>query len=405
MADHSLLRDPARFSAALYEKLGSISPAVRELELYEFRYCLDNLSPSAGWDSVYVPGCAEIESLIRQKDFFASIQLKPERDGQPVMDEQIVWLSQTLLTGLVSGQYPAEWIRRLFYFDPRGFFFLPRTDYFPAEIRAHFGGGPTVQFQPTQSRFDTALEIGYREFKEANRAIDQAFLDVTRAIIAAKGAPLLLCMVGPSAAGKTEISERLRAALTQSGRSVGAIEMDHFFKDRDYRDGREVGLDSIHYDLFKACLADLLAGRKALSPRYDFLRGTSSHDQDGRLRDGCRMFEIAPADILVLEGNFPFHIPEIAPLVGLKIVYLTDDPIRLKRKWKRDVDFRKKYHPVYLCNRFFRIQFSRAADVYLPMLAICDMAVDTTSAALWLTPEIRSGLDVDTFLSGSPSRS
>ncbi len=402
MADLELLRSPEAFSAALHEQMGAISPAVRDLELYEFRYCLDNLAPAAGWDSVYIPGCAEIETLIRQKEFYAAIQIKPERDGQPVLDDQIVWLSQALFVGLIRGGYPAEWIQRLFYFDPRGFFFLPRTEYFPQSIREHFGGGPAVQFPPTQTRFESALEIGYKEFKEANLAVDQAFLAVVRAIIADRGAPLLLCVVGPSAAGKTEISERLRAALTREGKSVGAIEMDHFLKDRDFRDGRRFGLESIHGHLFEECLANLLGGRKAFSPRYDFLRGTSSHDPEGRLRNGCRMVEIDPADILVLEGNFPFHIPEIAQLVGLKMVYLTDDPIRLKRKWKRDIDFRKKYLPVHLCNRFFRIQFLRASEVYLPMLAIADMAVDTTAAALWLTPEIRSGLDLDKVLRSFP---
>lgn len=402
MADLRLLRDPEAFSEALYQPMGSICPALRDFELYEFRYCLDNLFPADGWDTVNVPACAEIEALIRQEDFYAGIQLKPERGGQPVLDERIVRLSQALFVGLVKGDYPVEWIRRLFYFDPRGFFFLPRSEYFPEWIRDHFGGVPAAQFAPTQTRFESSLEIGYKEFKEANLAIDQAFLKVTQAIIAARGTPLLLCMVGPSAAGKTEISERLRAALTREGKSVGAIEMDHFFKDRDFRDGRRLGIESIHFGIFKECLANLLAGKIALSPRYDFLRGTSSHDPEGRLREGCRLIEIPPADILVLEGNFPFHIAEIAPLIDLKIVYLTDDPIRLKRKWKRDIDFRKKYTPVYLCNRFFRIQRLRAAEVYLPMLAIADVAVDTTAAALWLTPEVRSSLDMERILAGVP---
>jgi uridine kinase len=397
----SLLQDPERFSAALYQTMGQLCPALGELELYEFRYCLDNLTPPGGWDSVAVPGCAEVEALIRQKEFYAAVQLQPEHDGQPVLDERIVWLSQALFAGLIVGQYPVEWIQRLFYFDPRGFFFLPRTEYFPDPIRARFGGSPAIQFPPTHSRFATALEIGYREFKEANLEVDRAFLRVTQAIIGLQGAPMLLCMVGPSAAGKTEISERLRAALNEAGYSVGAIEMDHFFKDRDYRDGRKLGLDSIHFDLFRACLADLLAGKKGLSPRYDFRRGTSSHDLEGRLRDGSRQLEIAPADILILEGNFPFHLPEIAPLIDLKIVYLTDDPIRLKRKWKRDIDCRKKYQPVFLCNRFFRIQSQRAAEVYLPMLAICDLAVDTSAAAIWLAPEIGSRLNMEQILAGA----
>jgi uridine kinase len=97
---------------------------------------------------------------------------------------------------------------------------------------------------------------------------------------------------------------------------------------------------------------------------------------------------VEPADIIFLEGNFPFQIQEISELIGLKIVYLTDDPIRLKRKWKRDIDYRKSYDPAHFRNRFFSTQFLRAEDVYRPQIEKCDIVADTTSAALWLTPEM-----------------
>ncbi len=70
------------------------------------------------------------------------------------------------------------------------------------------------------------------------------------------------------------------------------------------------------------------------------------------------------------------------------MVYLTDDPVRIKRKWKRDIDYRKKYDPSYLRNRFFKDQFIMAQIAYLPQMEVCDMTVDTTGAALWVTPEI-----------------
>ena len=67
------------------------------------------------------------------------------------------------------------------------------------------------------------------------------------------------------------------------------------------------------------------------------------------------------------------------------MVYLTDDPVRLKRKWKRDIDYRKKYEPTYFRNRYFKDQFIMAEIAYRPQLAMCDLAVDTTGAALWAT--------------------
>ena len=56
---------------------------------------------------------------------------------------------------------------------------------------------------------------------------------------------------------------------------------------------------------------------------------TSSHDLDGNLKAGGMPIEIEPADIIFIEGNFPFLLEEIVHLIGIKVVYLTDDPIRL----------------------------------------------------------------------------
>jgi uridine kinase len=78
----------------------------------------------------------------------------------------------------------------------------------------------------------------------------------------------------------------------------------------------------------------------------------------------------------------------VAEHVGIKVVYLTDDPVRLKRKWRRDIDYRKKYDPYYLRNRYFKEQPPMAVKNYQPQLLRCDIFVDTTGAALWVTPQI-----------------
>jgi uridine kinase len=120
---------------------------------------------------------------------------------------------------------------------------------------------------------------------------------------------------------------------------------------------------------------------------------TSSHDLNGNLKPGGIPIEIEPADIVFIEGNFPFLLKELVPLIGVKVVYLTDDPIRLKRKWKRDIDYRKKYEPTYFRNRFFKDQYIMAQIAYIQQMKVCDMVVDTTGAALWTTPEIKKMLE------------
>ena len=388
MSKPLILSDPSAFSQALFELLTQLNTGIAELELYEFRYALDNLTPAEGWVAVQVKKIELLEQQINQPTFFKSIELKPIQDKRIVLDAHIVRLNQQLFTGMVSGEYPLDWVREHFYFDIRAFSFFVRTQYFTPQIIERFGGQPLIQFSPRQKELESLQDIGYPEFRQANREIDRAFLDLMLKLVGMNGAPLLLTIVGPSCAGKSEITARLQEALRSAGHDAVAVEMDNFFKDRSYRDNQPMDTQVIHFDLFKKAITDLLQGRAAAIPRYDFVLATSSHDLESSLRPGQTMLEIRPADIILLEGNFPFHIPEIAPLIDIKVIYLTDDPARLKRKWRRDVDYRKKYDPAYLCNRYFKTQRLRADEIYQPMLAVCDLAVDTTSAALWAATEI-----------------
>ena len=392
MSASNTVYSPDVFSEILYEKMKRINTGLDELELYEFRYALDNLFPeNGGWASVELDEQEEIEERINRSDFYASIRLKPRVDDRIVLDEAIVRLTTMLFVGLVTGEYSEEWVRAHFYFDIRGFYFLHRTVYFTDNVLAHLGGKPFKSFEQRQKRFERCQAVGYKEFKEANAEVDQAFIESVKTLIAAKGTPILLAIAGPTAAGKTEIVARLRGAFEQASQQVSSIEMDNFLTDRDYREAQGIhtlGKAAIHLALFKQSLEDISQGQKITIPRYDFVYATSSHDLDGNLKAGCAPLEIEPADIVFIEGNFPFLLEEVVHLIGIKVVYLTDDAIRLKRKWKRDIDYRRKYEPTYFRNRFFKDQFLMAQKCYRPQMEVCDMVVDTTGAAIWATPEI-----------------
>jgi uridine kinase len=332
----------------------------------------------------------EIEERVNDAAFYSGMQIKGRRGDQIVLDERIVHLTGMLFAGLVTGKYAEDWVNEHFYFDIRGFYFLHRTRYFTDRALAHLGGRPFKAFAQKQQRFERSQDVGYKEFKEANTEVDALFIESVLKLIAVKGTPIVIAIAGPTAAGKTEIVARLRQALAQAGKQVTSIEMDNFLTDRDYREEKGIhtlGKQAIHLPLFKQGLDDLVHGGRIAIPRYDFVYATSSHDLDGRLKPGCAPIEIEPADIIFIEGNFPFLIEEIAHLIGIKVVYLTDDAVRLKRKWKRDIDYRKKYEPTYFRNRYFKDQFLMAQQCYIPQMEICDIVVDTTGAALWTTPE------------------
>jgi len=390
MSISDTLSSPEAFSELLFDKMKCLNPAIADMEPYEFRYALNNLAPEKGWDSVKLDTADEIEHRISRREFYAGIQIKPRVDDRIVLDENIVRLTTMLFVGLVTGEYDEAWVKAHFFFDVRSFFFLHRTTYFTDKIRAHFGGKPFRQFEQKQKGFERLQDVGYKAFQEANAEVDQLFIESVMKLIAARGTPILLAIAGPTAAGKTEIVERLRVTFEQAGQQVTSIEMDNFLTDRDYREEKGIftlGKQALHFELFEQSLEDITHGKKISIPRYDFIFATSSHDLNGNLKPGGVPIEIEPADIIFIEGNFPFLFEEVVHLIGLKVVYLTDDPVRLKRKWKRDIDYRKKYEPTYFRNRFFKDQFIMAQIAYRPQMEVCDIVVDTSGAALWTTPE------------------
>jgi len=379
------------FSEILFEKMKNVNPAIQDLELYEFRYGLDNLIPKGGWGSVTLEEKGKIEQRVTSRAFYNGIKIKPRLEDRIVLDDQIVNLTNMLFVGLASGAYSVDWINTHFYFDIRGFYFLHRTTYFTEAVLAHLGGKPFKQFERKQKALTRLQDLGYKAFKEANADVDQLFIASVQKLIASRGSPLLLAIAGPTAAGKTEIVERLHSAFEQAEKKTTSIELDNFLTDRDYREEKGIftqGKAALHFDLFKQSLKDIIQGRKIYIPRYDFVDATSSHDLDGSLKPGGVPVEVEPADIIFIEGNFPFLIEEVVPLIGIKVVYLTDDPVRLMRKWKRDIDYRKKYEPTYFRNRYFKDQFIMAEIAYRPQMEVCDMVVDTTAAALWTTSEV-----------------
>lgn len=391
MVEMSLVSDKTRFVDSLFEKMKQIAPAIEELEPYEFRYCLRDLTPEGGWESITLDPKEQIEELVNDRTFYNSIQITPKVDGRIVLDEQALRLSQMLLAGIVSGDYPVEWVKKYFYFDVRGFYFLHRTVYFTDRVLAHFGGKPFQTFAQKQKQFEHYQAVGYKDFKAANAEVDALFVRAVMNLIAEKKTPLLIAIAGPTAAGKTEIVERLTRVFERAGQKIASIELDNFLTDRDYREAHGIhtqGKQALHFELLLDLLKKITHGQRISTPRYDTLYATSSHDLNGNLKPDGIPVEIEPADIIFIEGNFPFLYEEVASLIGIKVVYLTDDPVRLKRKWKRDIDYRKKYEPTYFRNRFFKDQFIMAQIAYIPQLEVCDLAVDTTAAALWATPEI-----------------
>ena len=83
-----------------------------------------------GWDSVELDSQEVIENRIGSRDFYTHIELRPRSGESICLDKTIIQLTQMLFVGLVRNKYSPGWVNLHFYFDIRGFFFLPRTELF-----------------------------------------------------------------------------------------------------------------------------------------------------------------------------------------------------------------------------------------------------------------------------------
>ncbi len=137
------------------------------------------------------------------------------------------------------------------------------------------------------------------DFIRVNEALhDQSIAAIAKGI-AQKGSRAVF-VAGPSSSGKTTFSHRLCIHLRVLGLRPVLISLDDFYRNRDELPLEEDGkpdleaLSALDVPLLRQCLADLLAGRETIMPRFDFT-------VQKRFPQGEPM-RLEPDSILVLEG-------------------------------------------------------------------------------------------------------
>ena len=156
--------------------------------------------------------------------FYTSIHLRPKIKEKIVLDPKIVSLSQMLFVGLVLGDYPPDWLAGHFYFDVRGFYFLHRTNYFPQQVLDYLAEKPFRHFPVDPACFQNKLSLD--PIRISNRRTKNwmcsSFNTILRIVESKKG-PMILGIAGPTAAGKTEIVERLTFEFTKSTKKYARL--------------------------------------------------------------------------------------------------------------------------------------------------------------------------------------
>lgn len=184
-------------------------------------------------------------------------------------------------------------------------------------------------FQELESYENWCARLGVSDVTSLNRVIadgsinnlitiaearhEQLIGKIAAEIYQARGTARVVLIAGPSSSGKTTTSKRLRTHLTAMGLRPVAIGLDDYFIDRDKTplgaDGKPnfECLEALNVELFNENLLELMAGKEALLPIYDFKTGRSS-------REGRRLSVDADSPIIIegihgLNDSLTSHIP------------------------------------------------------------------------------------------------
>jgi uridine kinase len=157
---------------------------------------------------------------------------------------------------------------------------------------------------------DAIVERRGREIVLVSEALHEHHVSaIARQIADRRDGARLVLISGPSSSGKTTFSRRLAVQLLALGITPFALELDHYFVERENTPRDADGkldyetIDALRLDQLASNLAGLLAGDEVQLPRYSF--------QLGRQEPGA-IVRLRPGQIILLEGIHGLN-PRLVP--------------------------------------------------------------------------------------------
>lgn len=196
---------------------------------------------------------------------------------------------------------------------------------------------------------------------------------------------MIIGIAGATSSGKTLLANTIVNELGSD--QVTVISEDSYYKDHSELPAEELPKlnydhpDSLEHDLLCEHLRDLLKGRSAQVPTYDF----ATHSRMTKTR------EVGKHRIIVLEGILVFSVPELRDLMDIRIFMDTSLDICLLRRVERDIidrgralesvleQYQKTVRPMYLQ---FIEPSKRYADIIVPRGGANRIAIDMIKAKM-----------------------
>lgn len=147
--------------------------------------------------------------------------------------------------------------------------------------------------------------------------------------------PILICIAGGSASGKTTVVDEIRSRIQDK---AIFIKHDDYYRVQDHltkEERKKTNYDhpeSLENELLVEHLKMLLDGKEIQKPIYDFVEQTRKKENE----------IISPKPIIILEGILVLEDARIRDLASIKVFVNCDDDLRFIRRLKRDVEERQR---------------------------------------------------------------
>ncbi|MDX1905532.1 MAG: uridine kinase [Bacteroidia bacterium] len=180
--------------------------------------------------------------------------------------------------------------------------------------------------------------------------------------------PFILGICGGSGSGKTFLLHQLIQRLPSD--QVTVISQDHYYKKLEEQHREPDGLvnfdhpDSVRLDLLLADIHQLISGQPIELEEYVFNNPHASPS----------IHLLHPAPLIIVEGLFIFHKPEIAQLFDLKVFVEADEHRRLARRLVRDIQERG-YSMESILRDYERFVAPMYQQFIAPAKDICDLII------------------------------
>lgn len=143
--------------------------------------------------------------------------------------------------------------------------------------------------------------------------------------------PILICIAGGSASGKTTVVEEIQKKIGKEDAIF--IKHDDYYRNQDHLTYEERKLtnydhpDALENELLVEHLKKLLNNEAIDKPIYDFVEQTRKKETE----------HIEPKSIIILEGILVLEDERIRNLASIKVFVNCDDDLRFIRRLQRDV--------------------------------------------------------------------